>query len=340
MGASPIKLNILAAGGRGPQGDGDVHDFSYDTAITFNPGDSHAYEGNLFLSDIGHYHFFISYQTPDGQWSTSVPTEGLATNTLDIDVGPLPDRIVANICSPGELRVYDSDGRVTGLVSGEVREEIPSSLYYDGISVILSPLDSYAYEVVGTDDGTYGLDIISVEDGKATMFSRTNTPIVPASVHEYSVDWDALSQGGEGVTVRIDADGDGTFEETTTIRPPVPFFTYSPENPGADVELTFDASESYDADGAIISYEWDFGDGYASSGKVVTHTYSTVGEYAIRLTLTDEDGMLSTYSKVIRVGKKEQRLPTWAWIGIAVIAALAAAFAVWHRMVKRQAPKA
>ena len=44
-------------------------------------------------------------------------------------------------------------------------------------------------------------------------------------------------------------------------QPPVANFTYSPERPIANQTVTFDASSSYDSDGTILSYEWDFEDG-------------------------------------------------------------------------------
>ena len=47
--------------------------------------------------------------------------------------------IVAHLCSPGELRVYDSQGKVTGLVNGEVKNEIPYSDCYKNTVTILSP---------------------------------------------------------------------------------------------------------------------------------------------------------------------------------------------------------
>jgi len=124
--------------------------------------------------------------------------------------------IEAYLCSPGELRVYDSLGRVTGVVNGEVKEEIPHSLC-DGSSVIVvSPHDSYRFEVVGTDQGTYGLGLNSVEEGEATTFVATDIPTSADATHQYIVDWDALSEGKEGVTVRVDSDGDGIFEQDFT----------------------------------------------------------------------------------------------------------------------------
>ncbi|MBN2251173.1 MAG: peptidoglycan DD-metalloendopeptidase family protein [Candidatus Altiarchaeota archaeon] len=125
---------------------------------------------------------------------------------------------VALIHSAGELRVYDSQNRVTGLINGEVKQEIPGSIYdeQDGAVAIFSPEDPYRYELVGTDEGTYGLDITSVEDGEATTFTAIDISTSSNAVHQYSIDWPVLSQGGDGVTVRIDSDGDGVFEQVLT----------------------------------------------------------------------------------------------------------------------------
>lgn len=53
---------------------------------------------------------------------------------------------------------------------------------------------------------------------------------------------------------------------------------------------TFDGSASNDADGNITSYAWTFGDGTTGTGKVTTHAYNKVGNYTVKLTVTDDDG--------------------------------------------------
>jgi chitodextrinase len=123
---------------------------------------------------------------------------------------------LTQLASPGELRIYDSQGRVTGLVNGEIKQEIPNSAYDNDIIIILSPSNSYLYEVVGTDQGLYGLGVASVDEGNITTFTAFNMPITDVAIHEYTIDWNALSQGEEGVTIQIDSDGDGEFEQTIT----------------------------------------------------------------------------------------------------------------------------
>jgi C1A family cysteine protease len=52
-------------------------------------------------------------------------------------------------------------------------------------------------------------------------------------------------------------------------------------------EMMFDGSGSFDHEGSIVAYEWDFGDGTTATGVTVTHTYTTQGIYLLTLTVTD-----------------------------------------------------
>ena len=126
----------------------------------------------------------------------------------------IEDVQIIGLHSPAELRVYDADLRVTGLVGGKINNQIPNAYYYDGMVVVFEPSGTYRYRVVGTDSGTYGLTVASVKDGKVTVFSAADIPTSANAVHRYAVDWDVLSRGGEGVTVQVDGDGDGIPEQT------------------------------------------------------------------------------------------------------------------------------
>jgi uncharacterized repeat protein (TIGR01451 family) len=57
-------------------------------------------------------------------------------------------------------------------------------------------------------------------------------------------------------------------------------------------DIIFDGSGSYDPDGSIISYTWNFGDGRLGNNKVVKHSYSDNGNYLVTLTVTDEFGVM------------------------------------------------
>ncbi|HWR62846.1 MAG TPA: PKD domain-containing protein, partial [Candidatus Thermoplasmatota archaeon] len=51
--------------------------------------------------------------------------------------------------------------------------------------------------------------------------------------------------------------------------------------------ILFDGSLSYDPDGSISNYFWDFGDNSNANGKTANHSYLEAGTYTITLTVTD-----------------------------------------------------
>ena len=67
-------------------------------------------------------------------------------------------------------------------------------------------------------------------------------------------------------------------------------------------EILFDASDSFDHEGEIISYLWDFGDGYNEYGMVISHIYDSQGAFPVTLTVSDSDGNTANDT-------------TWAFVG-------------------------
>ncbi len=61
------------------------------------------------------------------------------------------------------------------------------------------------------------------------------------------------------------------------------------------IPIVFDGTGSFDSDGTIASYEWDFGDGSAPDTHAVSeHAYAAEGTYTVTLTVTDNVGNTST----------------------------------------------
>ena len=52
-------------------------------------------------------------------------------------------------------------------------------------------------------------------------------------------------------------------------------------------EINFNGIKSFDLDGTIVDYIWDFGDGTIAHGSSYNHTYYSNGNYTVTLTVTD-----------------------------------------------------
>ena len=129
---------------------------------------------------------------------------------------PYTTRIHVERKSPVEVRVYDSQGRVTGLVNGTVVIEIPRSDYFENTVTIFFPNETYRYVAVGVTEGLYGLVVTAVAREENITFSAINIPTSAGAVHQCSIDWGVLSRGEEGVTVEVDSNGDRVFEHIFT----------------------------------------------------------------------------------------------------------------------------
>jgi PKD repeat protein len=57
---------------------------------------------------------------------------------------------------------------------------------------------------------------------------------------------------------------------------------------------TVDGSTSFDPDGTVDSYAWDFGDGGTDTGATAAHTFASPGTHTISLVVTDNLGLASS----------------------------------------------
>ncbi|QFU82271.1 PKD domain-containing protein [Natronorubrum aibiense] len=79
-------------------------------------------------------------------------------------------------------------------------------------------------------------------------------------------------------------------------------FTYSPDSPDVEDEVTFDASESGPAEG-IEQYHWDFSgeDGATREGKQVSYTFDEPGEHEVMLMIETDGGQSAVTTETITV---------------------------------------
>jgi PKD repeat protein len=90
---------------------------------------------------------------------------------------------------------------------------------------------------------------------------------------------------------------DGATVTVSVLAPnvlPVAIASATPNSGYAPLVVTLSGANSYDSDGSIASYAWNFGDGTTGAGASVQHTYTGVGNYTATLTVTDNRGGTAT----------------------------------------------
>ena len=186
-----------------------------------------------------------------------------------------------------------------------------------GLFLALALLLALAAPAVAAPEPSFTVSPDPPVAGLPAKFTSTSMPpIVPPATR--LVEWDfagddAFETQGEVVTHTYDSAGEKTFRmrvtdfpggETATRsftitvsaplpanRPPVAQFRFSPTSPLLGQEVLFE-SLSYDRDGSIASYEWDFdGDGFDDGNTArVAHAFDSPGEQVVRLRVTDDAG--------------------------------------------------
>lgn len=120
-------------------------------------------------------------------------------------------------------------------------------------------------------------------------FGDGATSDLPEPVHHYA-------SSGEYLVTLVVTDADGAVARTQIQvlvpmnQPPVARFQLSPTQPFVGDTVTFDARASYDPDGEIVLYEWDFDsdDRVDAYGAQVTRRFGQEGQYLVKLTVTDD----------------------------------------------------
>ena len=117
--------------------------------------------------------------------------------------------------SPAEHYIVDSTGNKTGIVNGEIVQEIPFS-WYDAENeqvVILGGLEDYQVVVNGLEDGVYGLNVWYFTDNETVEFNGTAIPTTVNESHIFTLNSTQLSEGNDGVEIQIDSNGNGTVDK-------------------------------------------------------------------------------------------------------------------------------
>jgi len=165
----------------------------------------------------------------------------------------------------------------------------------------LSSIDNYDF------DGDGNQDIVAANFGEAT-----NGVAVLLGNEDGTFTLDATYPGSTGLELFAIAcppyEAPPNVEPVAVLDPTIYEVT-------AGQAVDFDGSQSYDEDGEIIAYAWDFGDddqavaavqtlevaGFEAGTDRVTHAYNEAGLYFLTLTVTDDKGATASVQAEVRV---------------------------------------
>ena len=261
----------------------------------------------------------VEYNEPPVASFTYDPAIPYTSETVTFDASSSYD-------PDGSIVSYDWDFGESGAVdSGEI---VSYSYADDGVYTVALTVTDDNFETTITSgdiivlnrfpEAIFTENATTVDTNEAIFFDASGSYDLDGSLVDYSWDFgDGTSTSGVTVThVYVDSgiyfvflnvtDDDGAIDSAVSIitvfdSPPVAIFTESKETAYVDETITFDASDSYDPDGSIVEYFWDFGDGTTTTGAVVNHAYTNYGIYTVTLNVTDSAGNWDIESAIITV---------------------------------------
>ena len=147
------------------------------------------------------------------------------------------------------------------------------------------PIDiTFDARMSGSDTGSITAYAWDFGDGESDYGPVVTHTFWEKGIYEVTLTVTEASGQQDAITYRVQA----------LNRIPHPEFSYSPYMVGKGQPIRLDASDSYDDDGEIVAWYWDFGDGTVGEGEYVEHIYESANgngwKPQIVLTVVDDDG--------------------------------------------------
>jgi serine protease len=222
-----------------------------------------------------------------GNDSTSAPQYPAAyTNSISVSATNYLDQLAdysnygstIDICAPGgDGNDYNGDGYMDGVLQNTFSGTSEGYYFYTGTSMACPHVAGVAALCKAINSGLSNAQIRSILETTAEDLGASG--------------WDQYFGHGmvDAYAACLQAQGGN--------QPPVADFTYVVN----DLTVTF-TDQSYDPDGTIVSWLWNFGDSNTSTAQNPVHTYASSGTYSVTLTVTDNDGATDSVSKDVSVG--------------------------------------
>jgi len=196
------------------------------------------------------------------------------------------------------LRVTDNSGNTDSAsqtITVSDNQKPTASFVYSPTNPVINEVVHFNAEESTDPDGTITSWKWDFGDAKPIGYDETVN-------HKYS------KEGTYRVVLEVtdDSGNTDTVSNTITIRDvgmPIAYFEYTPEDPKINTNVDFNASKSEDPGGTIFRYDWNFGDNTTVSdvNPTITHQYTTVGIFTVRLTVWDDDANTATTTDTVTV---------------------------------------
>jgi PKD repeat protein len=150
---------------------------------------------------------------------------------------------------------------------------------------------STSYDGIAAWDWDFGDGDTSTEQNPSHVYATEGSYTVSLTVYE--------ADGNSDTKAKVDY-----IIVTWENQPPVS----DPNGPYSGIEgaaILFCGSGSYDPDGSIISFAWDFGDGNTGTGESPAYTYAQNGTYNVTLVVTDNEGATDTKTTTATIDDTE-----------------------------------
>lgn len=142
-----------------------------------------------------------------------------------------------------------------------------------------------------TDGETFFIEIETMGSGINYPAGLDVDAVTPnKSFYFYNSTWVNLNEVGGAENAAFLIRAVGTAGGGGSNQNPVAVANVSPTQANVNDMINFDGTSSYDNDGNITTYLWNFGDGTTSNQATVQHSYSQANTYNYSLTVTDNGG--------------------------------------------------
>ncbi len=232
------------------------------------------------------------------------PNHGTATPCTNGTIEYAPD---TNYSGPDSFsyKVDDEDGAASN----------SATVHVTVIGVNDPPVITTTDDTSANVDESYSVDYEAAdsEDDVLTWYLDTNASWlnIDEATGELSGTPLGTDVGSYWVNVSVD-DGNGGLDHSTFtltvigINEPPVADAGGDESADTYQSIEFNASGSYDSDGTIQAYEWNFGDGNTATGMTVNHSYTSAGKYTVTLTVTDDSGDSDTDTVNVTVEEPQE----------------------------------